>query len=155
MPISFVCGIFASLVITGERIILTSPVYCTREAFGIRSLADYREFMKTKIKVIPTSHITAFLSPITFFIIFILLSFLMLSGQARLYVFLIMLSGFLLSEKFFSRYIERMALALLFSACLLVALSLTAIKKTFVFLFNLFKPRAKSKKSIDNKGEVL
>lgn len=152
VPISFVCGAFASLIITGERIILSCPVYCTRAALGIRSLQDFRLLLKTKIKIIPQTHLTAFVSPITFFIIYILLSYIMLSGQTRLYVFLIMLFGFLLSEKFLSGYAARVVITAFFSVTLLAVYSLRMIKKTFIFLF---KPRIKSKKTIDNNQEVL
>jgi hypothetical protein len=76
----------------------------------------------------------------------------MLSGQTRLYVFLIMLFGFLLSEKILSGYAARVVITALFSVTLLVVYSLRKIKKTFIFLF---KPRTKSKKTIDNNQEVL
>ena len=91
VPISALWGAVASLLISGVRVVATAPMYCITKAQAVRGRSDFRAFFSKDGVISSQSHLSVFLSPIIFFLVYIILSYTLLYGQIRLYVFLFML----------------------------------------------------------------
>ena len=155
IPISFLCGIFASLLISIERILISSVPFTVKHALNEYRGKTLKEYLILAKFGDFSSPITCFIGVTTFFIIFILLSYVLLSGQIRLYVFLVMLAGFFVSQRFLVRYLELGVRVIIAFVIFCVAKFAFVFQKIIVFIFKKLKFRRKAEKTIDNRLEIL
>ena len=155
ITISFLWGIFTSLFVSLERILLSFiPFYI--KSFSVKiSDKRFKDFLKASLSVDFSSPVTCFLGVITVFLVYILLSYVMLFGQIRIYLFFGLLLGFFISERFISRY------ALLFVKFVLSTIAFITLKFVFctykigVFILKKLDFIGKVEKTIDNRAEIL
>ena len=155
IPISLLWGIFTSLLVSLERILISFiPFYINSFSLKIKD-KRFKEFLNTSLSVEFSSPVTCFLGVITVFLVYILLSYIMLFGQIRIYLFLGLLLGFFISERFISRY------ALLFVKLVLSTIAFITLKFVFciykigVFILKKLEFIGKVEKTIDNGAEIL
>ena len=155
IPISFLCGIFASLLISIERIFISCVPFTVKHALSKERGKQLKEYLSFAKYDDFSSPITCFIGVTTFFIIFILLSYVLLSGQIRLYVFLVMLSGFFVSQRFLVRYLELGVRVISVFVIFCATQFAIILQKIIVFIFKKLKFKRKAEKTIDNRLEIL
>lgn len=134
IPISFTVGIFASILTSFERILIGLFPFLIKSVVKSNGTERIREYLSHAFRDDFSSPITCFFGVITIFIIFILLSYVLFFGQIRLYVFLIMICGFFVSDKFISRYVERGVRAVACVFVFFVGKFISALRKTLNFI---------------------
>ena len=155
IPISFIVGILTSLLISFERILISIIPFSICSFKGKNDGGGIREYLKSASSLELSSPVTCFIGVITVFISFILMSYILLFGQIRIYILLVMLSGFFISERFISRYIELLVkIVVSFIAFLVLRICLTIVK-ILLIVFKKVEFSGKVEKTIDNRAEIL
>ena len=155
IPITFLFGVFSSLFILSERILITGIPFCVRQALKTKTGQRLGEFLKLSTELDFSSPLSTFVGVITFFILFIILSYILLFGQIRIYLFLVMLLGFYIAHRFLGKYFES-AIRIVFSCLIFWMLKIVFVFcKIVLFIMKKLKITRKAEKTIDKKAEIL
>ena len=155
IPISFIVGILTSCFISFERILISIVPFSIRSFRGKNDGGRIRDYLNSANGVELSSPVTCFIGVITVFLSFILMSYILLFGQIRIYILLVMLSGFFISERFISRYIELLVKIVVVFIAFLILRFLSTIVKIVIFIFKKREFSGKVEKTIDNRAEIL
>lgn len=148
IPLSVFSGFVASVIILFEKIVFTAIPYLVCVVKGYGENVKLKEMIKDERYSKISSPLYCFFGVITFFLFYILTSYILVFGEMRLYVFAFMLMGWLLSAKFILKYVELLLRILVFSIFGILAKIVRFISKCVVF-------NRKVKKAIDNEEEIL
>ena len=151
VPTGMLFGAFSALITCVLRILFSRLTLSLKKAAKGISIKDFSSAFFAADK----GALSSFFGTLIFFIIYILLSYVLVFGEVRLYILFFMAFGYQLSQRYLIKYIEKFITVFLFAFLSVAFRILGFIKRTVKGIGKKLKIKRKVEKGIDKREEIL